>query len=306
MRKISGRQLPLKPLEYTSYLIIKKFKELTGHNPTGLYFNKVISLCYRELKEDGIDIALPHYWYRYGDQVLKQGMPYNIKWNHESPVKTEVKWSDEEYPLVSDRTYEKIESIVTKLTEKYANNIQGAIREVYAYAPFDFQRAFLELREIFYGWKYAFDWDQEIYERMSINDIIKTFKKFPVQDFPALKKNYQIVYKLIELSVGSEAWSFKLIQELCTQFWFLFCYHLRLKAHENIPKNILDKWRANIGFQNYKYRKIIADILIKFAEKHPKILEDKLLKKEYNWRINDLKEAEKVINEYLNNPQKCS
>jgi len=287
-------------LSYVSYLVIAKYEEKVGSAPHGLYFNKLMFLCHQNLADKGINIGLPHYWYRYGDQVHKYSMPNNLVWNHENPTETTVEWKYEEPLLLHGRPYDLINKVVSKLTDKYINDEYQIIKDVYNYAPFEFQKKFLNLREIFYGRKAAFNWDEKAYNVLSKSVFLETFSTFPQKDFPTLERSYNIMNKFIETATEKEDWSFDLLQKICTQFWFLFCYHLRLnkKAHENIPKETVSYWESRIEFENTRYRRIIGDLLIQAVENCPEILKDDLLKEEYEWRTNDLEETEIMIDEF--------
>lgn len=289
---------PKSLLHYTSYMVIKKYEKAMGDFPSGLYFNKVMSLCNRKLKKSSIDIKLPHYWYRYGDQVFRGTMPRNIMWDHESPAETKVVWRGNDLEIIQNEPYILIEEITDKSTETYKDDINKTIQDVYQTAPFEFQKKFLNLREIFYGRRFAFNWDNDAYKTISKPIITETFSTFPKNDFPELGGMYAIVNEFIEFSL-EEDWSFNLLQNVCTNFWFFFCYYLRLHkdSYENISKETLSIWEEKLEFENYRYRKIIGDLIIKYANKHSNILKNKLLKEEYKWRKADRKEAKQIIDE---------
>ncbi|MCX6664561.1 MAG: hypothetical protein NT038_00650 [Euryarchaeota archaeon] len=288
-------------LKYASYLVIAKYREKKGRSPSGLYFNKLMSLTHRILLEKGINIRLPHYWYRYGDQVHIHSMPHNLVWNHESPVKTTVDWRYEKPILIRDSTFDLIDQTVEQLTNQYAGKEKQLIEKVYNYAPFTFQREILDLREIIYGWKNAFNWDSKTYKRISKQIILKAFETFPEKDFPELKSQYVILKNLITVHLEKENWDFKLFESACITFWFSFCYYLRLKkgASENIPKETVSHWESILAFEHLRYRRIMADLIMQASEKNSKITENKVLVREYNWRLKDLDEAKHLIDEFV-------
>lgn len=285
-------------LHYASYEVINSYKEKKKRLPTGLYFNKIMSLLNQRLKRKGVELGLPHYWYRYGDQVHRYSMPSNLVWNHEEPTLTTVDWKDTKILKDEGWPYYLFEDIIRDLTDKYADNEYEAVREVYKYAPFSFQQKFLDIREILYGKANAFNWDNESYNRISEKVILDTLKYFPRKDFPQLEEFYQVVYNFIEELAGRDDYSFKLIERICINFWFLFCYYLRLhkKAHENIPPESIAYWQNSLDLQKLRYRKIFGDFLIKVKDKYPDILKNDILKEEYKWRIKDIE----ITNNYIN------
>jgi len=286
---------------YTSYIAVTKFQKKKGRSPHGVYFNKIMSLAHRSLKEQGIDIGLPHYWYRYGDQVHIQSMPSALVWNHENQYKTIVEWTQGKPSSYNDATYRLINKTIEELTNKYAGKNKEIIQEVYKNAPYEFQRKILNLRSIIHGWKYALNWDSRSYQTVSKEVILNALSTFPDRVFPELEEQYKIFKIVVEIMLEKEDWDFVLFEELCITFWFWFCYYLRIKkdARENIPKETVAYWESNLDFENFRYRRIMGDILIKVARDFPKIRKNRLLEREYTWRIKDLEEAKLLIDEFI-------
>ena len=287
-------------LKFTSYQVIKKFQRKTGGMPRGVYFNKAMSLTHRILKEEhGIDIGLPHYWYRYGDQIHKKEMPRELEWNHESPFKTTVNWKGDSQPTYQDETYKKIQKIVQMITEKYAGKNKQITKEVYQYAPYDFQRRILECWGAIHGWRNALNWDAKSYQNISKPVILRALDSFPTSDFPNLKVPFHVFKTITEQLLDKDDWDFNLFSEMYETFWFWFCYYLRLKngARENIPHKDIAFWESRLDFENTRFRRIMGDLVIVAYNYDSKILNDKIVNREYSWRIKDLKETEQMLNE---------
>lgn len=81
-----------------SYLAIEACQDRFENPPRGLYFNKVLSLLHRQFQDLGVDIGLPHCWYRYGDEVVRYEMPSPLVWDHEATDKTTVLWDGDPPP----------------------------------------------------------------------------------------------------------------------------------------------------------------------------------------------------------------
>lgn len=289
-------------LSIASYFIIKKFKDAKGRDPSGLYFNKIMFLTYKKLRNK-INLKLPHCWYRYGDEVIKFSMPNNICWDHEDPDKTKVFWRYNPPKMEDSEKVKLIEKTVEQLTEKYADNVFEAIRKVYSHAPFDFQKRFLELREMLYGINNTFNWDATSLATISAPVFSSAFKTFPVSNFPSLKRQKEITEKAINIILTSNMPDFNLVKDFSINFWFQFCYHLRTHnmAHENVPKEILTMWRGKIELEDLKYRRIIADLLKLLARFYDNVYSFDILKDEIEWKNKDDKEAEKIIEDFFNN-----
>jgi hypothetical protein len=289
-------------LSIASYLTIKKFKDVKGTDPSGLYFNKIMFLTYKKLRNK-INLKLPHCWYRYGDEVIKFSMPSNVFWNHEDPDKTKVFWKYGPPSIEDSEQVKLIEKTIEQLTIKYADNVFDAVKEVYTYAPFDFQKRFLELREMLYGINNAFNWDETSFANISVPVFKNAFKTFPSLNFPSLKRQKEITEKAIEIILNSTNPDFNLIKDFSTSFWFQFCYHLRThnKANENVPKEILTIWRAKIELEDLKYRRIIADLLKLLNQNFDNVYKIDIIQEELEWKKKDDEEAKKIIEDFYNN-----
>ncbi len=289
-------------LSIASYFIIKKFKDVKGTDPSGLYFNKIMFLTYKSLRNK-INLKLPHCWYRYGDEVIKSSMPTNVRWNHENPDKTKVFWKYIPPTMEDDGNIQLIEKTIEELTEKYSDNVFEAVKDVYNHAPFEFQKRFLELREMLYGINNTFNWDATSLANISALVFENAFNTFPVSNFPKLRRQKELTEKAIEIILNSPNPDFNLVKDFCISFWFQFCYHLRThkKANENVPKEILTIWRGKIEFEDLKYRRIIADLLKTLAGKYDNVYDLDILKEEIEWKNKDDQEAKKIIEDFFNN-----
>ncbi|MFO8051471.1 MAG: hypothetical protein R6V01_07215 [Thermoplasmatota archaeon] len=65
------------PLEKAVYLAINKFHNKESRPPTGVYFNKVMSILHHRSKSK-YDLRLPHCWYRWGDEVVRRCLPNEV------------------------------------------------------------------------------------------------------------------------------------------------------------------------------------------------------------------------------------
>jgi len=290
------------PLKVASYYTVSFFKIKAKKLPTGIYFNKILSLAHHELKEEGIRINLPHVWYRYGDEVVRYHMPYELDWNHERENLTTVNWKGKHLTLApsddySRRIMEKIET----LTHKYYNDFKGIVEKNYSYAPFQFQKDFLKIREMFYGVRDAFNFDLKTLNTLSKPTLEKMFANFPISEFPILNDEYSIAMALKEILLEDNNPDLNIFQEFSVAFWFMFCYCLRThkKASENVPRKTVEFWRSKIPFQKEKYRGHFADLIIEYAKSNPKISECEILKTEIDWRKEELETIDKLVDEFV-------
>lgn len=288
-------------LGYTSYSIINQYQKKVDKPIGGFYFNKIIFLVYNKLlKDSGININLPHYWYRYGDQVYRSKMPHKLHWNHESQYLTKVEWNGTKLLRDDSDEFKLIDKTVKEMLDRYMNDYRGIISDVYEYAPYDFQREMLNMRVVASGWRNAINWDAQSFRVTSKEAISRIKFHFPEKDFQDLRKQYDIFQSAFSIILERPDWNIRLVEDLITNFWFLFCYHLRLKskARENIPRETVKYWEAKIDFFDEQYRGNIADFIIEASKKNPKIRKNALLEHEYIWRLKDIEESKLLLDEF--------
>ncbi len=293
-----------KLLEYASYLVVDSYESLAKEKPNGVFFNKIMSL----LNKKNENIKLPHYWYRYGDQVCRQKMPAELDWNHAELDQTKVDWKIDSKDHFKELEGHPIERDVNDLVEKYHDDVEKLIDDVYSYAPYKFQRKYLELRKTFYGINNAYNWDMESYKELSKPIFSRTFDDFPIHDFKELKDEYKLVKAFIDTKLESDDWKFRILEKISKHFWFLFCYHLRLnpEARENIPSEILHYWEEKLPNDEDRHRKSIADIIIDSIDKDEDLLENQIIEKFYDWRQKDKDETKKIIDDFVESYNKTS
>ena len=261
-------------LSLASYNVIIKYKDTTGSPPSGLYFNKMMSIIYNELKEKHrINITLPHCWYRYGDEVVRYLLPHEIRWTHETPYSTIVDWKGSTPYIENDMgVTEVIEKVVNLYTEKYKDRTkEELVDEVYSRAPFDFQRNFRQLR--LNVEKFASKTRRVDIENYEKNIILPSLKKaidsFPRKEFPAEVWERLTRYKeVMESIINLPSFPADISNELTENFWFYFCYYLRIhnKCHENVPSSVVLHWKETIDFQRERYDRNFSDIIIDLVE----------------------------------------
>lgn len=267
-------------LYLASYKVIEIHERNTGESPTGLFFNKVLSMLNRELESRHIHLGLPHCWYRWGDEVVRTHMPAAIEWIHEDPPRTTVKWK-ENPPEIPEgtATYDLVARKVGELVDTYSRPgaIEELVNHVYAYAPFPFQDAYRQVRNMFIDLRGA-----EIpVEGLAGSVLGPPFKRamdvFPTQEFRDLSERLESFKTVMHVLIRADVQGLKLARELSEAFWFTFCYYLRLhpKAHQNVPDSTLDYWTASLPNQIAHYDNTVSSILLEAAVTVPQIVEDR-------------------------------
>ncbi|RLF72100.1 MAG: hypothetical protein DRN55_06605 [Thermoplasmata archaeon] len=248
-------------------------------------------LLYRNLKKKNLNLKLPHCWYRYGDEVVRYHMPHQIRWNHEDPRRTSVHWMGSEPDIKEERVLEE----VRRITERYhtRDGLRELVAEIYNTAPYEFQKKFREVFDVIYEYK-----NRRIEIKNFNSDFFYPMVERALHSFP--KDDFKVVFKDVEpLREAIKMLDFKqhgdYIIELLENFWFYFAYYLRVKAHENVPRETLMYWKSVLPEETERYRRYFADIMIELQSVTGKsdILRD-IIKK----RLERREEEERIFEEF--------
>ena len=241
-----------------SYIFIRDHFDICGRAPSGVLYNKYMTLLNRKLASQGHNMGLPHCWYRWGDEVVRYGMSY-IGWNHDDPRFTEVSYCGAIPGELADG--DPIVSFSEDFSKEFIGKYKGpegaemAIDEVYSDAPYTFQNDYRRLREALrislrsVGFSNFKDYILSIFD--------SAMASFP-EEFGFLgkqKEEYEAVFRMaVECDSSRED-----LFELSECFWFFFCYHLRLddRCHENVKRSTLDVWWDMVPLEDSRYHQNI-------------------------------------------------
>ena len=271
---------------YACRVFIEGHEGSVGCSPSGVMFNKFMTLLYRDVRRTlGVDIRLPHCWYRWGDEVVRHGMSY-LSWNYDSPGVTRVMFTGDVAGFPDDdRVKRYIDSYASRFIHAYSGpeGVEMAVDDVYSEAPFEFQNRFRMLREnlrISKGNLVAVN-QTEVVRSLYEN----AMRVFPHSEFPLLKDRVSEFTAVFEAALDNAVPMVKL-QEISEIFWYWFCYHLRLhpRCHENVSGLTLEIWRDSLPYEdrnfdikmeNYAHRvcdggsddPVIAEMLVRRNER---------------------------------------
>jgi hypothetical protein len=273
-------------LDIISYLIIERSNSIHGEDPSGVYFNKAFSL-FNHYHGKRFGISVPHCWYRWGDEVVRSCLSRDVVWDHQE--RTRVRWDGDQLEVQD----EELVSIIGSIIKKHPLDKEGTknmIKEVYSYAPYDFQRTFLELRD-------AID---------SLSTLDRGLEDLSVGILRKLKDRAFSQYHTERLcdhdsfSIWSELFDrfletsdYKLLKDTNETFWFEFCYHLRIKENENVPRPVLEYWKENLEYDSRNMYNQLIDYARILKDKNVKLSEDLLV------RIRDREEERRMIDELI-------
>lgn len=284
-------------LNIASFLVISKYKDLKGSLPSGLYFNKIMTILYTELCNQRIDIQLPHCWYRYGDEVVRSCMPTYVVWDHEMEDRTLVDWKGiPKINMATNPQFDIIEKKVEELTEKYSDSqaMEDAIALVYSRAPFKFQESFKRIKNILKDAQYS---DVKFDNSSLISTFNETCNEFPKDEFPEMARKLSIFEHIVDTILSQDNPKYNLAYEVCETFWFWYCYYLRLhpRGHENLPRSKIDYWKSMLDEDTGRQERVFRFLLLDLVEEIPLIGSDSTLRPIIEESKKESDEADKII-----------
>jgi len=274
----------------SSFLFIDEYERRVGE-VRGVVFNKFMTLLNHDLKADhGIDMKLPHCWYRWGDEVVKYYLSRYTRWDHEDLTATTVSWKgdvpdmDLEGPMVS-----KIREYVDEFITSYSgeDGWEMAIDRLYGLAPYDFQNEYRKLRENLKETRGGF-YIQDYYSNILLPLFDRALASFPSKfsDIAKEKECFEsVVRECVRENVPIED-----VRDIVEEFWFFFCYHLRVdkSCHENVSNETLNIWRSSIPWEDELYIRSLQDRASKLANASDKNIID--LQRERDKRIGEFED----------------
>jgi hypothetical protein len=269
-------------IKYSSYKVIKRYEEKTNTSPWGIYFNKSISLIHNNLKIHGIDMELPHCWYRWDDEVVRQNMPHELKWDHEESQYTKVKWVGDAPNLPESEIRKIIDNTVSYVLEKYSNKdaLPEFIDLIYENAPFEFQRKYRFVREFFFLTKNESLGVSDPFKEVLLPQISDSLDHFPKDNqFQTIREFIPAFKKFVEYSVNSFRKDYSELEEVSEEFWFWFSYFLRLHkdAHENVNQETILLWREKLSAETEIFYKNFKNHVLSLSKYNKDVRNDELL-----------------------------
>lgn len=253
-------------VKLAAFTFIKKNEALTGELPSGLLFNKFMIMFNRRMLRQGKDIRLAHCWYRWGDEVVSYALRDIVRFNHEELLYTNVSWIAK--PISNpDRNdaYGEISAYADEFLGMYADK-EGKellLDDVYKEAPYKFQSEYKKVRENLrealsnipvHSYRTKILWP--LFE--------EAMKSFP-HDFDKISAYKDNFCKVFKAAVQNDA-DIRELYCMSEDFWFFFCYYLRLKCHYNVNAETLSYWRSVLPWETERISWNIQDLAYKYLK----------------------------------------
>jgi hypothetical protein len=164
----------------------------------------------------------------------------------------------------------RIREMVLQLVERYheVEDIEDLVDEVYDYAPFEFQRKYRRVRNLFYDLVKGKIRIEDTVDNVLVPLIDEALGQFPREEFRDLLTYSTSFREAIAIVLKEDSLELRLANELSEEFWFLFCYFLRLhpRCHENITIKTIKIWESQLPERIERYERIFGDILEEIDE----------------------------------------
>lgn len=276
-----------------AHLFITKYKTSEGHPPSGLLFNKFMVLTNYRLLEQNIDMKLPHCWYRWGDEVVRYPMMSFTQWNAEDLNYTSVDWKGAE-PVSYNSTVreQSIGESADRFIADYRGKegVESVIDEVYYHAPYPFQVKYKDYRTVINNALAGTMSNHEVMQIMQTKFAL-AMDAFPTE-FAEIRREAEN-FRLIAETAMVQSISVKDLRYMSEDFWFFFCYYLRLKQHWNVTDETLVHWKEPLMWEREKFQWELQDLAFKYAaeagtESLNRLVADRRVRMERSDRILDL------------------
>lgn len=303
----------------TIYETIRAFKSLSGGSlPTSVYVNKVPVLTAIELQEEGVPVALPYSWYKFGPEIEA---PTTQLWykteskadtlvgeagEGEFEYRTLVDWRGAAPPFdPGDQATTRIREKVRELLVRYMGSGKSEllVDRAYESAPYDFQRKF-RIARIHLG---RTGRGSQLEEAAKAGDLWTqthdAFQTFPKDDFPTLEVGALVTQRIVNYSWNKlERRDVYAAADTLEQFWAAFASSLRASpaGHSSaVPDWLVEEWEHLAVLDATRFTRAAGDMAIRLARADPDVRRDDLLGEIAESRESERKTAEREIDDAL-------
>lgn len=226
-------------------------------------FNKMIFLLHQQLLRNDVDIKLPYYWYLHGSLIEENQFEEDV--GH-----------PRQYYLTSDRSSRRMMTVPrTSITEHIQQVIDRHIHilvesykqpngrffhdyvdilldDVYAQAPYEFQRVF-NRKFIPFLDSFRTPRRRQVPASLSFVDadlerieilLDDSLKVFPQEDMGQIYDTYLEWDDTVRITIEFDE---KQVFPLTESFWKFFCQNLRIHKNENLSSDLIRHWDSRFN-----------------------------------------------------------
>lgn len=262
-------------LAYSINAILQKFDPGNEGKIFQTRFYKLLFLLNDDLREEGVDLKMPYFWYRYGPVVPYFLLPlHNVRMVSSSWRAYHGKSfviSDHRSFNIQTTIKETIDNSICKLWDLYNySTTKKIINDVYLKAPHEFQRKYKnfykhvehklnEREKLIYM-------SQPLKEMEDIKRLEEAVKFFEEDKFPQVYNDLLQWKLVVKYSVNElEHVDPEFIKSLADIFWSnLFSRYLQVREYDNMPEAMINWWKRQLPPKHKTYRREFREWEYKF------------------------------------------
>ena len=261
-------------LAYSISALIFAFDPYNKGQISQTKFYKLLYILSANLKDKGIDIKLPYFWYRHGPVVPYAFLPEGIiELRQMNWSKHQGKWvvlRNRQFPNVAASKKEIIDDAAAALLDQYNEaRTYNIVSDVYATAPYSFQRNykdFIKHIETKINYRDIICSVQGLKEKEDIARLEKSVDLFDEAQFPQIYDDLLRWKTIMKYSISKLATiDPKFISNLSNIYWDrLFCMFLKVKEYQNLPEWLVVKWKRDLPITHDEYKRYFREIETQF------------------------------------------
>ena len=264
-------------LAYSINGLIREFDPYNKGIISQTRFYKLLYLLSYNLENEGIDIKLPYFWYRYGPVVPIHFLPKDIieirptNWGKHSGKAVLLRNRIAFNSLRSDK--DSIDNAIKMLWEKYhGSKTDKIVLDAYATAPYEFQRRYKDFYK-FISYKVNYRQIIGLVQKLKENeDIIRlenAVESFDESEFAEAYDDllqWRLITKYSIQELGTIDSVF--MMGLSSIYWDrLFCKFLQTKKYNNLPSRLVRTWQRSLPNSSKEFKKEFKILEYKFYSK---------------------------------------
>ncbi|VVB64923.1 Uncharacterised protein [uncultured archaeon] len=264
--------------ELLAYSVNALIREFDPENKGKLFqtrFYKLLFLLSDGLKDEGIDLKLPYFWYKHGPVVPYFLLPLD---NIEMIVSTWKKFSGKFFVIAKPRSFniqnaikDVIDNSICNLRDQYNySTTKTIINDVYLKAPHEFQRKYKNFykhieHKLCERDKLAY-LKQPLKETEDIKRLEEAVNLFEEIRFPQVYNDLLQWRLIVKYSMNElERIDPEFMKCLADIFWSnLFSRYLQVQEYENMPEAMIKSWKKQLPQTHKSYRREFRKFEYKF------------------------------------------
>lgn len=221
-------------------------------------FNKMIFLLHKNLQKQDLDIKLPYYWYLQGSLIEERTFEDEVgnpRQYYTTSDHSTRKMMSVPHTSIPDDSKQIIDREVTTLVQHYRQSpryfkkgyLDLLLDDVYAKAPYEFQRAFNRKFIPFLN-TFRTPVQRKVPAALSFSDddlekiegfLDNSLRVFPNDDMERIFETYTEWDDTTRIAIEYDQ---KRIFPMSESVWAMFCKNLRVIKNENVPSDLIHEW----------------------------------------------------------------